>query len=78
MENFNSASDEALSQPDLRVELLANLALQFATEIEANIVIPSTVKEALLDLLDGELPTSAEIIQALSKNCGDNAERSNA
>ncbi len=52
---------------DLRAELFENLSTQFAAALKADGSLPTIAQEALIELLDSETSTAAQIIAAASK-----------
>jgi len=52
---------------DLRAELLQDLSIEFASALISDASIPATAREALVELLDSDAPTAAEIIVAVFK-----------
>lgn len=59
--------EEPEAPRDLRAELFENLSTQFAAALKADGSLPTTAQEALVELLDSETPTAAQIISAASK-----------
>jgi hypothetical protein len=64
----DSTSDTEHAPRDLREQLLADLASQFAIELEAADDLPDKAQKSLLALLDTELPMAADVISSLSNN----------
>lgn len=59
--------EEPAPPRDLRAELFQNLSTRFAEALKSNGSLPTTAQEALLQLLDSDAPTAAEVIAAASK-----------
>lgn len=53
---------------DLRAELFENLSTQFGAALEADGSLPTAAQQTLVELLELEAPTAAQIIAAASKN----------
>lgn len=60
--------EEPAPPRDLRTELFEDLSTQFATALESNGSLPLAAQKALVQLLDSEVPTAAQIIAAASIN----------
>ena len=60
--------EDAESPGDLRAELFGDLSAQFAAALEADGSLPAAAQKALVELLNSDAPTAAEIILAASKN----------
>lgn len=60
--------EEAESPRDLRAELFGDLSTQFAAALEADGSLPAAAQKVLVELLDSDAPTAAEIIVAASKS----------
>jgi len=69
---MESANPPQLAQPprasDLRVELFQDLSTRFASELSSKDALPTIAQEALVELLDSDAPTAAEIVAAASKS----------
>lgn len=69
--------EDAEPQRDLRAELFGDLSAQFAAALEVGGALPAAAQKALVELLDSDAPTAAEIILAalksdpLNKEAGD-------
>jgi hypothetical protein len=63
-----SEAPELLQHPDLRSELFHDLAIGFASELDSKDSLPAAARKALVELLDSDAPTAAEIIAAASKS----------
>lgn len=59
-------AEEPVSPRDLRAELFQDLSARFAAALESNGSLPSAAQEELVQLLDLEAPTAAEVIAAAS------------
>lgn len=72
-------SEQAEAPPprDLRVELLENILSKFASELEADSILPNEAKKALIGLLNEQAPTSMDVIAALSKSGAAKLDTSN-
>ena len=70
-------AEEPAIPRDLRKELFEGLSAQFTAALESNGSLPLAAQEALVQLLDSEAPTSAEIIAAASINDPAEAEADN-
>jgi hypothetical protein len=69
METSSPQQTEEQSPPrDLRAELFQDLSTQFAAELDSNASLPVAARVALIELLDSDAPTAAEIIAAASIN----------
>jgi hypothetical protein len=53
---------------DLRQELFQDLSKRFSCGLESNASLPLAAQKALVELLDSDVPTAAEIIEAASQN----------
>lgn len=51
---------------DLRTELFENISSQFSIALESDGSLPAAAKSALVELVDSEVPTAAQIISAAS------------
>ena len=71
------AAEESEAPRDLRAELFHDLSTQFAAALESDGSLPVAAQEALVELLDSELPTAAQIIAAASKNDPEEGEADN-
>ena len=60
--------EESAPPRDLRAELFQALSTRFAEALESNGSLPAAAQVALVQLLDSESPTAAEVIAAASKN----------
>lgn len=61
-------AEEPAPPRDLRAELFQDLSTEFTAALNSNGSLPSVAREALVELLDSEAPTAAEIIAAASQN----------
>lgn len=61
-------AEEPAPPRDLRAELFQDLTTQFQTALDSNDSLPAAAREALVELLDSDAPTAAEIIAAASMN----------
>jgi len=61
-------AEESAPPKDLRAELFQTLSTQFAEALESDGSLPAAAQEALIQLLDSESPTPAEVIAAALKN----------
>lgn len=61
-------TEDAEPPRDLRAELFGDLSTQFAAALEAGGSLPAAAQKALVELLDSDAPTAAEIILAASKS----------
>jgi hypothetical protein len=69
MESATPPQPEQPPQPsDLRAELLQDLSTRFASELSSKDSLPIAAQEALVELLDSDAPTAAEIVAAASKS----------
>jgi hypothetical protein len=69
METTTPAQAEEPTRPaDLRVELFQDLLQRFAAALSSNGSLPVAAQEALVELLNSDAPTAAEIAAAASKN----------
>jgi len=69
MESETPSQPEQPPQPtDLRAELFQDLSTRFATELSSKGSLPTAAQEALVELLNSDDPTAAEIIAATSKS----------
>ena len=69
-----NAAEEPEAPRDLRAELFENLSYQFGATLEADGSLPAAAQQALVELLDLEAPTAAQIIAAASKDDPDEEE----
>lgn len=69
---MESATPPQPEQPplpsDLRAELFQDLSTRFASELGSKGSLPTAAQEALVELLDLDAPTAAEIVAAASKS----------
>ncbi len=63
-----SEAEEPTRSPDLRSELFQDLSTQFASALSSKSSLPAAAQKALIQLLDSDAPTAAEIIAAASKS----------
>jgi hypothetical protein len=69
MESATPPQSEIPKLPsDLRAELFQDLSTRFALELGSKDSLPTAAQEALVELLDLDAPTAAEIIAAASKS----------
>ncbi|MGJ8697387.1 MAG: hypothetical protein ACSHYF_13805 [Verrucomicrobiaceae bacterium] len=68
------ATEEPEAPRDLRAELFENLSTHFGATLEANGSLPIAAQQALVELLDLDAPTAAQIIAAASKDEPDEEE----
>lgn len=69
MESATPSQPEQPPRPkDLRAELFEDLSTRFASELSSKGSLPTAAQEALVELLDSDAPTAAEIIAAASKS----------
>lgn len=61
-------AEEPAHPRDLRAELFEGLSTQFGSALESDGSLPTAAQEALVELLDSEVPTAAQIIAAASKS----------
>jgi len=63
-----SEAEEPTRSPDLRSELFQDLSTRFASALSASDSLPAAAQKVLVQLLDSDAPTAAEIIAAASKS----------
>ena len=67
---MESATPPQPDQPprpsDLRAELFEDLSSRFASELSSKDSLPTAAQDALIELLDSDAPTAAEIVSAAS------------
>lgn len=63
-----SQTEQPPRSTDLRAELFQDLSTRFASELSSKGSLPTAAQEALVELLDSDAPTAAEIIAAASKS----------
>ena len=69
MDDPTQEEAEAPAPPrDLREELFQDLSSQFSAALESDGSLPATAQNALVELLDSEALTAAQIISAASKS----------
>jgi hypothetical protein len=60
---------EELAPPrDLRAQLFQDLSTRFTAALESDGSLPAAAQKALVELIDSEAPTAAQIIGAASKS----------
>ena len=55
---------EPAPQRDLRAELFKDISTKFSAALRSNGLLPVAAQEALIEILDSEAPTAAQIIAA--------------
>lgn len=69
MEPATPSQPEQPPRPtDLRAELFQDLSTRFASELSSKDSLPTAAQKLLVELLDSDAPTAAEIIAAVSKS----------
>jgi len=69
MESATPSQPEQPPRPmDLRADLLEDLSTRFGSELSSKGALPTAAREALVELLNADAPTAAQIIAAASKN----------
>lgn len=63
-----SQPEQPQRPPDLREELFQDLSARFASELSSKGSLPTAAQEGLVELLDSDAPTAAEIVAAASKS----------
>ncbi len=63
-----SQPEQPPRQTDLRAELFKDLSARLTSELSSKGSLPTAAQKALVELLESDAPTAAEIIAAASKS----------